>query len=141
VVLDGTLAIQGPWAPVHTNPQGGAVTATTSNGTASGHYAADAGGHSFLQLFVDGEMQVLAREPNAKWSDKSIFYGVANWFRSASPGVHNLKTGEGLLRDNGACEDRSECCARCNTHDLAKSGINATGALAARDKHLLPPGT
>ena len=31
----------------------------------------------------------------------------------------------------GACAGAAEpCCARCNTHDLAGSGVNATGALA-----------
>ena len=40
--------------------------------------------------------QVLARYPNAKWSDKSVFYAVKNWFRSKDPGVHNLTSGEVL---------------------------------------------
>ena len=112
VVIDGTVSIPGPWAR-----------------RADGFYAA-ATGHDVLQLFVDSEMQVLARYPNARWSDKSVFYAVANWFRSTTPGVHDLATGEGLLRDQGACASAADCCARCSTHDLAASGINATGALA-----------
>ena len=75
-------------------------------------------------------MQVLARYPNARWSDGTVFYAVANWLRSKAPGVHDLTTGEGMLVDQGACANASECCGHCNTHDLAKSGINATGALA-----------
>ena len=75
-------------------------------------------------------MLVLARFPNARWSDKSMFIAVANWFRSSTPGVHNTGTGEGLLRGTPKCANESACCALCNHHDLAASGINATGALA-----------
>ena len=111
VVLDGTLPIAGPW-------------------TASGrHYAAPSGGHEVLQLFIDGELQVLARFPNAAWSDRGVFYAVKNWFRSKAPGVHNLSTGEGLLRDQGRCQP-GDTPGTCNSHGLALSGINATGALA-----------
>ena len=73
---------------------------------------------------------MLARFPNARWSDKSVFYAVENWFRSKTPGVHDTASGEGLLRDQGKCADPADCCRKCNTHDLAKSGVNATGALA-----------
>ena len=123
VVLDGTVAVEGPWERVE-----------AAAGVASPHAvsaAAPAGGADLLQLFVDGELQVLARFPNARWSDKSVFYAVANWFRSAN-GTHDLATGVGELQDQGACSaaDGEVCCAKCNTHDLAKSGVNATGALA-----------
>jgi hypothetical protein len=111
VVIDGTLPIAGPW--------------TASTG---GHYAAPSGGHKILQLFIDGELQVLARFPNAAWSDKGVFMAVKNWFRSKQPGVHNLTSGEGLLRDEGKCQPGDQP-GTCNTHDLALSGINATGAL------------
>ena len=80
------------------------------------------------QLFVDNQLQVLARFPNAKWSDRSVFYAVKNWFRSKPPGTHDLNTGVGLLHDQGQCSDPSLCCSRCNFNDLAISKINATGA-------------
>ena len=114
VVIDGTVAIEGPWM-------------LTVDGK---HYAADAGNADILQLFANGDLQVLARHPNAAWSDGSVFHAVENWFRSQSPGVHDVKTGLGVLNDTGACPSPSDCCARCNSHDLAASGINATGALA-----------
>ena len=84
VVIDGTLPIVGPWSA-----------------SGGGLFTAPSGGHEFLQLFIDGELQVLARYPNAAWSDKSVFFAVANWLRSKAPGVHDLTTGEGLLRDQG----------------------------------------
>jgi hypothetical protein len=114
VILDGTVAIDGPWVA-----QAGGYSAVASPS-----------GQDILQLFINGEMQVLARYPNARWSDKSVFYGVKNWFRSVVPGIHNLSTGEGLLHDAGKCADPADCCSHCNSHDLAKSGVNATGALA-----------
>eukprot|EP00937_MAST-01D_sp_MAST-1D-sp2_P003802 g3802.t1 len=121
VVLDGTIVVNGPWERV-----------AAAAGVASPHAvsAASPAGADLLQLFVDGEQQVLARFPNARWSDKSVFYAVANWFRSRN-GTHDLATGVGTLRDQGACAGADEaCCSKCNTHDLAKSGVNATGALA-----------
>ena len=100
VVIDGTIPVHGSFAK-----------------TADGHYAAPSGGAKVLQLFVDGELQVLARHPNALWSDKSVFMAVKQWFRSSDPGVHNLTTGVGLLRDTGACDrtgvDRCYCCCYC----------------------------
>ena len=87
MVLDGTVRLAGAWSP-----------AGDERGS---HWTLPSGGHSPLQLFIDGELQVLARYPNARWSDKSVFYAVANWLRSKVPGVHNLATGEGLLRDTG----------------------------------------
>jgi hypothetical protein len=68
------------------------------------YFSAPSGGQEILQLFIDGELQVLARFPNAGWSDKGVFYAVQNWFRSKSPGIHNLSSGEGLLRDHGFCQ-------------------------------------
>ena len=49
--------------------------------------------------------------------------------KSQKGGTHDVKTGQGILLDAGACRDPSDCCALCNSHDLAKSGINGTGAL------------
>ena len=115
VIIDGTVPIEGPWKL-----------------TANGHYESSVpNGSDILQLFdSEQQMRVLARYPNAGWKDKSMFMAVSNWFRSKVPGTHDLATKEGLLRDNGACSTPEACCAKCNTHDLAKSGINATGALA-----------
>lgn len=119
VIIDGTIEIPGPWTPAQPI---GWMASTPSQA-------------DVLQVFTgadsrDAVMKVLAREPNANWTNKSIFMGVKNWFRSSVPGVHNTSTGEGLLRDTGACQSSDECCARCNHNDLATSGINATGALA-----------
>ena len=110
VVIDGTLPIAGPWTAI------------------GSHYAAPSGGHEILQFFIDGELQVLARFPNAAWSDKGVFYAVKNWLRSKAPGIHNLSSGVGLLRDQGKCQ-LGDTPGTCNSHDLALSGINATGAL------------
>ena len=76
VVIDGTVAIAGPWS----REEDGLFTAAAPEG------------QDILQLFVDDQLQVLARYPNALWSDKSMFLAVENWFRSAAPGVHNLTT-------------------------------------------------
>ena len=98
VVIDGTVAIEGPWK-INTN---------------NGNYEAPSpNGSDILQLFdADQQMRVIARYPNAGWEDKSIFMAVSNWFRSKAPGIHNLTSKEGLLRDNGACSSPSACCAR-----------------------------
>jgi len=111
VIVDGTVALSSAFVK-----------------RAGGVWGAPSGAQSILQLFIDGELQVLARAPNSKWSDKGVFFAVENWFRAKAPGTHDLETGVGILRDQGACADMSTCCSRCNTHDLAKSGINATGA-------------
>ena len=79
VVVDGTVELSNA-----------AWTKTTS-----GHYSTPSNGHNILQLFVDRSLQVVARYPNAKWSDKSVFYAVENWFRSQVPGKHDVETGEG----------------------------------------------
>uniref|UniRef100_A0A1X7V710 DUF1565 domain-containing protein n=1 Tax=Amphimedon queenslandica TaxID=400682 RepID=A0A1X7V710_AMPQE len=67
------------------------------------------------QLFVDGEMQINARWPNAFWYDKSVF-DYKKWGFSSKESTFNLEKSTGVMIDNG-------------TH-LAKSGINATGAIA-----------
>lgn len=94
VVVDGTVELSN--------------TAWTK--TASNHYSTPSNGHDILQLFVDRSLQVVARYPNAKWSDKSVFYAVENWFRSQVPGKHDVETGEGSLLDQGACDDMRLCC-------------------------------
>ena len=111
VIIDGTIALSSAFTK-----------------RSDGVWGAPSGGAKVLQLFLDNELQVLARFPNAKWSDKGVFFAVANWLRSTTPGTHDLATHVGILRDQGACANMSTCCARCNAHDLAKSGINATGS-------------
>ena len=113
VIIDGTMALPGPWTQ-----------------DKDGKWTTSSGGHDILQLFIDRELQVIARYPNARWSDHGVFMAVKNWFRSKKKGAHNVETHVGLLRDQGACTDMSLCCGGCNTHDLVKSKINATGALA-----------
>ena len=100
VVLDGTLPVAGPWR----------------HDTESGHYSASAPGPA-LQLFVDSQPQVLARYPNARWSDRSIFFANSHWFKAVKPGVHDTKSGKGVLLDAGQCAKPADCCAFCNEHD------------------------
>ena len=111
VIIDGTINLNGSWTE-----------------TIDHKYSLKVN-NPILQLFVNDQLYVLARYPNAKFSDKSVFYAVSNWFRSAKGGTHNLNTGEGLLRDQKKCAMPSACCSRCNTHDLAASKINATDAM------------
>ena len=68
------------------------------------------------QLFVDGEMQINARWPNAFWYDFSVF-DYTKWAFSSSKSTYNQDAGTGIMVDNG-------------TKGLADSGLNATGAIA-----------
>ena len=68
------------------------------------------------QLFVDGEMQINARWPNAFWYDFSVF-DYTRWGFSSANSTYNEDTGTGVMVDNG-------------TQDLADSGLNATGSIA-----------
>ncbi len=68
------------------------------------------------QLFVDEEMQINARWPNAFWYDYSVF-DYTKWGFSASNSSYNMEKGIGVMNDNG-------------TQGLANSGVNATGAIA-----------
>ena len=113
MLIDGTVPIPGPW----------------KKKTPSDRFYSAAAPAPVFQLFVDGEMQVLARYPNARWSDKTMFMANEYWMKSARGGTHDVKKGSGILVDAGACRDEADCCALCNSHDLAKSQINATGAL------------
>ena len=113
VILDGTISIVGPWQQQQGPEQRMFYTAQAPQ--------------EILQLFVEGDMQPLARYPNAAWDNKSMFLANKNWLKSTQPGVHNTTTGEGVLLDVGPCETQAECCRLCNTHGLAESGINATG--------------
>ena len=68
------------------------------------------------QLFVDGEMQINARWPNAFWYDFSVF-DYTRWGFADAKSTFDPPTGTGVIVDNG-------------TQGLAKSGLNVTGAIA-----------
>ena len=73
-------------------------------------------GYDIWQLFVDDEMQVNARWPNAYWYDYSVF-DYTRWGFADKSSTYDQDTGTGVMVDNG-------------THNLAKSSLNATGAIA-----------
>ena len=73
-------------------------------------------GYDIWQLFIDDEMQVNARWPNAFWYDYSVF-DYTKWGFSDKSSTYDETTGTGIMVDNG-------------TQNLAKSGLNATGAIA-----------
>ena len=68
------------------------------------------------QLFVDGEMFVNARWPDARWDDKSMFY-AKNWAHgsSASTFVDDINSDSTMVEGSGK---------------LASSALNFTGASA-----------
>ena len=68
------------------------------------------------QLFVDGEMQINARWPNSFWYDYSVF-DYTKWGFASADSTFNPTMGTGVIVDNGK-------------QGLAKSGLNATGAIA-----------
>ena len=68
----------------------------------------DANGKDIFQLFVDGEMMTNARWPNALWQDKTTF--DEHYWGHSDP-----SSSRGLMVDSG---------------ELAKSGLNMTGAMA-----------
>ena len=88
VVLDGTVAIEGRGKLIQImgTMWSRAQTAATS-----------------CNFDADQQMLVIERYPSAGWEDRSMFMAVSNCFRSKAPGMHNLTSKEGLLRDNGAC--------------------------------------
>ena len=98
VTFDGTIPISGPWEKYKEN-----IYVTILN-------------EDIWQLFVDGEMQVNARWPNAFWHDYSVF-DYTKWGFADVRSTFNSETGTGVIVDNG-------------TQDLSKSGLNATGAVA-----------
>ena len=67
------------------------------------------------QLFVDDEMQVNARWPNAFWNDFSVF-DSNYWGFSDKNSTFDKDSVSGVMVDNG-------------TQNLAGSGLNATGAI------------
>ena len=98
VVFDGTFAIKGSWSKYR-------------NEIYSIELEEDV-----WQLFVDGEMQINARWPNAFWYDYSVF-DYTKWGFSSPNSTYDLDKSTGVMIDNG-------------TQDLEKAGIDATGAIA-----------
>ena len=98
VVFDGTMQIQGDW-----DVYKGSIFTTTLK-------------QPMWQLFVDDEMQINARWPNAFWHDFSVF-NDSLWASSANDSTYDADRGTGVMIDNG-------------DKDLAQSGINGTGAIA-----------
>ena len=98
VIFDGTVAITSSWEKYKHN-----IYVTTLD-------------KDVWQLFVDGEMQINARWPNAFWYDYSVF-DYTKWGFADANSTFDPTTGKGVIVDNG-------------TQGLAKSGLNATGAIA-----------
>ena len=98
VTFDGTVPITSSWEKYKDN-----IYVTTLE-------------EDIWQLFVDGEMQINARWPNAFWYDYSVF-DYTKWGFADAKSTFDPVTGKGVIVDNG-------------TQDLAKSGLNATGAIA-----------
>ena len=73
VIIDGTIAVGGPWTK-----------------TVQGLFASSVTSSPITHLFVDGEMQVLARYPNARWSDKTVFMANEYWSVPSSFVFHVL---------------------------------------------------
>ena len=128
VLIDGTLAVPGPWQSQptsHTFTDG-----TVENG---GHWVADwpdDGRPEPWQLFVDGEMMIPARWPNARWDDKTVFDDTY-WAHGSSSSTYCGSE----LRDTqyaGPCRlvDGTSGPTPAGSRTLAASGINATGAAA-----------
>ena len=123
VVFDGTVLIETPWVR---DAQG--RFATTPPLQVHQLFARPKAAAATGAM----EMQVPARWPNARFDDRSMYFAPENWAHAGpkGTGVHDVKTGDGRLQDAGACATGEECCGLCNHNDLAKSGVNATGAVA-----------
>lgn len=97
VILDGTIEIESGWTQNSENPSIFETTLT----------------QDIWQLFIDNEQQVMARWPNAQFTDKSIFDHF-NWAKGTNSGT--TKTHIQVDTSNGY-------------PNLAASGINAQGAM------------
>jgi hypothetical protein len=95
VVMDGTVELSGVWMQ-HTNE----IYKTTLP-------------EDIWQLFLDGEMMIMARWPNAFQHDGTIWDQQGRWAR-----------GDDALSSNGTMVDVAN-----NGHDLAASGLDMTGAM------------
>ena len=120
VTLDGTRDVPGPWtwtAASHTYTDGS--TADVS------HWVADwpAGWAEPWQLFVDGEMQVVARWPNVRWDDRS-FFDDTQW---AHGNEHGSYGGPPAGAAGVECRLFDDGRSYTSSRSLAASGINASG--------------
>ena len=128
VTLDGTLDVPGPWMmrnSTHTFADGSTearmhwVTAWPDDGRADP-----------WQLFVEGEMMIPARWPNAFWHDRTVFNDTY-WARGSQ---YSTYCGSELrdVQYAGPCQlfDGTPDDAPAGRRSLASSGINATGAVA-----------
>jgi len=98
VILDGTVEIKSSWTQ---NSENAAIYETTLS-------------QDIWQLFIDKEQQVMARWPNAQFTDASIFDHF-NWAK-ATNGSDGTSSTHIKVDTNGY-------------PDLATSGINAQGAM------------
>ena len=99
VVFDGTVSIDSLWKKASTSP--GYYT-TQSNSPVWQLFASPVSSTSSLDL----EMQVPARWPNARWNDKTMFYGPENWAHAGPTGTgsHNVTTGDGHLHGSSSVD-------------------------------------
>ena len=98
VIFDGTIPIISSWEKYK-----GDIYVTTLD-------------KDIWQLFIDGEMQINSRWPNAFWYDYSVF-DYTKWGFTDAKSTFDPPNGNGVIVDNG-------------TQGLAESGLNATGAIA-----------
>jgi hypothetical protein len=147
VTLDGTVAIDGPWSWV------------APTGVAGGHWSAPLpdGVAEPWQLFVDDggprgrEMYVVARWPNARWDNKTMFLSD-HWAQECDPAPSTGRRLADATQAGNTCgaSGPSTYCGteqrggnpnnlpcviadggvRATGETLATSGINATGASA-----------
>ena len=119
VTLDGTLEVPGPW--------------TQKNGVWEAAWPVDY--PEPWQLFVNDEMMVVARWPNARWDDRSVF-DDRKWAHGSK---HSTYCGDELRDDeyfgpcmivDGTASQVGDMIYDGGGPDLASSGINATGAAA-----------
>lgn len=127
VTFDGTVDVPDDWSwrsSVHTFSDGTTVT--------RGHWVAPwpDGRPEPWQLFIDDEMMVVARWPNARWDDKTVFDDT--YWAHGSP--WSTYCGDELrdLQYAGPCRlvDGTADPTPAGSRSLAASGINATGASA-----------
>ena len=127
VTLDGTLDVDGLWV------REAGPGRMLKNGTAvpTAHWSTpwpDAYPEPW-QLFVNGEMQTVARWPNARWDDRTVFLSDM-WAHGMENSTY---CGD---EQRGGNPDGNPCRLVDATHDhptdvsLAQSCINATGAAA-----------
>lgn len=142
VTIDGTVVIDGPWSWV------------ASDGVVGGHWSAPLpdGVSEPWQLFVEDEMFVVARWPNARWDTKTMFL-AEHWAQECEPPDARRRRGLADATEAGnpcGASGPSTYCGseqrggnpdglpcviadggvRATGETLASSGINATGASA-----------